>query len=248
MLNLMLSVFILVFAQNAFASNPTLTSQQAGNYIGHLIDTLFDPSNHSGKYLKELKQVKENCIYQILENSGFYQSFFSVNKTYRTHEIYKAVLEFSQKYIESKSVEYAKQVINEADLPAGINKNTFVQKVVNKISDKIKKVLHQANINDGALTNYFGAPLYQKVAKIVKKGLRENTNPTFLTADCPICLERFINSRTQIILECGHNICSHCLKDWYYSKGESINCPLCRKPINIRNFSHLIWPPSAPAF
>ena len=65
-------------------------------------------------------------------------------------------------------------------------------------------------------------------------GNKNSKNP--INKNCPICLEE-INDN-QIILKCGHQLCSECLynllKINFIYKTE-ISCPLCRKNIKIKN-------------
>lgn len=57
-----------------------------------------------------------------------------------------------------------------------------------------------------------------------------------INKNCPICLEEIINN--EIILKCGHQMCSECLynllKITFIYKTD-ISCPLCRKNIKIKN-------------
>jgi len=50
--------------------------------------------------------------------------------------------------------------------------------------------------------------------------------------DCPICYEVLQNAKS---LPCLHTFCLQCLKDYWKDKraGESVDCPLCRKPLDI---------------
>ena len=47
---------------------------------------------------------------------------------------------------------------------------------------------------------------------------------------CSICIEAFISSQTNIVLQCNHKFHSHCIKEWLEKE---LICPNCRAPINI---------------
>ena len=49
-------------------------------------------------------------------------------------------------------------------------------------------------------------------------------------SDCCICLDKFEENNTSIILECSHRFHRSCISNWLKKE---LNCPLCRKNIEL---------------
>lgn len=47
---------------------------------------------------------------------------------------------------------------------------------------------------------------------------------------CPVCLEEFKDPK---FLACAHNICKECLEQMVETSGSEVNCPVCRRSIEI---------------
>jgi RING finger/CHY zinc finger protein 1 len=59
-----------------------------------------------------------------------------------------------------------------------------------------------------------------------------------LKQECPVCLENlFISTKSSIILKCSHTMHVDCYES--YIKSGSLNCPLCRKSIIIKEFEQI---------
>jgi hypothetical protein len=66
--------------------------------------------------------------------------------------------------------------------------------------------------------------------------------------ECPICLENICSKQTAYLTHCGHSFHKKCLHDSYISylleygedDNENLPCPLCRKTINIDDFTNNI--------
>ena len=59
-----------------------------------------------------------------------------------------------------------------------------------------------------------------------------------LRQECPVCLENlFISTKSSIILNCNHSMHVDCYE--IYIKSGSINCPLCRKSIIMKEFEKI---------
>lgn len=59
-----------------------------------------------------------------------------------------------------------------------------------------------------------------------------------LQQDCPVCLENlFISTKSSIILNCNHTMHVDCYES--YIKSGSLNCPLCRKSIIMKEFEQM---------
>ncbi|XP_034645018.1 zinc finger protein RFP-like isoform X5 [Trachemys scripta elegans] len=51
-------------------------------------------------------------------------------------------------------------------------------------------------------------------------------------ATCPICLEYFTEP---VILECGHNFCQACIRQFWEGSDTAASCPQCRETVQQRN-------------
>ncbi|XP_013421388.2 bifunctional apoptosis regulator-like [Lingula anatina] len=57
-----------------------------------------------------------------------------------------------------------------------------------------------------------------------------------MDSNCPVCFEMLIDPTT---LNCGHNVCRHCLAQWYLS-GQRQNCPVCHQDLLSRLRSRIM--------
>ena len=48
--------------------------------------------------------------------------------------------------------------------------------------------------------------------------------------DCCICLDKFEENHTSIVLECSHRFHRECITNWLKKE---LKCPLCRKQIEL---------------
>ncbi len=242
---LLLALLFIVPAAN-YTISGNLNESQAKNYIQNLIDNLFNPNDHSGSYLKTLKDFSYSTKKVILNRIGIYESFFSFNKTYNSDRIHQEVLKESLNFIEKCSREYVREESYKYQNTSNIN-NINLNKLTKKISDSIKKevsdlVKNASYLDTGVFSNYYGVNLVNKINNLISKELThyapEKPKPTYPTDECPVCLEDFGFPVKRLFLQCGHNICSTCLKHWYESKGAKTNCPMCRAAIDIQYLIH----------
>lgn len=81
--------------------------------------------------------------------------------------------------------------------------------------------------------------MYQEVIHIQKKKyygkyfLIRDTD-CIVGEECPICLEQYIPGIYKRTLSCGHYFHKKCIDEWF--KRENMDCPLCRKKHNTREF------------
>jgi RING finger/CHY zinc finger protein 1 len=59
-----------------------------------------------------------------------------------------------------------------------------------------------------------------------------------LKQECPVCLENlFLSTKSSIILNCNHTMHVDCYES--YIKSGSLNCPICRKSIMMKEFEQI---------
>jgi RING-type zinc-finger len=248
----------LIVGSEAAPAKDTLTETQARKYIGHLVDALFVPPNHSGSYERDLQKFSQDITRLLMQRLG-YRPFFSFFKTYTAKEINDGFLRESVVFIEQASFKAAKEALNKLFIPIEINEQVLVEHVVKKISGEVTHMINGSTfLEQGTLTTYFGVPLCNKVYDMLKQELKQkaaqaskpNIPSQDATEECPVCFETFSKSHESIFLNCGHCICKECLRGLYktYNDGRTkeFKCPLCRATIAISDFACELWPPSAP--
>lgn len=230
-----------------------MTEIQAGKYISHLIDTLFIPTNHSGKYERQLKNFTNDVTSKLIRKLGSYPTFFSFYKTYSSNNLYQELVNESVNFIEKLSYDYAKEEVKDFyRLDSNLEQEIFT-KISKAIREEISKVVNRSSeLTSGVFSNYVGVPLVNKVRDMLKREINnalEHSKPKpslYSTDECPICFRDFTSNVKRLFLTCGHNICVDCLRSWYNETGTRVSCAICRAPINISDFSSQIWPASAP--
>ena len=240
-----------------------VTKDQARAYIGHVWDTLFLPDQHAGSYGRELKKALTEVRSRVLQRSGTRQTSYSLSKKYNSDRLYAEVLREAVQFIRQQSKQCARQELKNLYTSARVNEHAVREKVVDTIVYEVQRLVNRSvTLSPGVFTNYTGVPLRTKVAQLVKTELKKLTPATpqkqdkkqklYPTSECPVCYDRFNTRSTQrVYLKCGHNLCSGCLRDWYYSKHKEcrpVTCPLCRTVVNIADYASELWAPSAPPF
>ncbi|CDK30353.1 RING finger domain-containing protein [Candidatus Babela massiliensis] len=217
-----------------------LNDTQAKNYIQNLIDTLFLPNNHSGKYERDLKNFANNVTRKILNRIGKYENYYSFSKVYNSDRIYQELINESIDFIEKSSIDCAKDEIGKFYVSNRFNERDIINSISKKIRREIYDLVNKSTFLDqGIFTNYYGVQLVNKVHELIAKEIRVSVKPTttYSTPDCPICFEDFQdNSIKRVFLKCGHNLCNLCLKNWSKQKGSKTTCPICRAIVNINDF------------
>lgn len=216
-----------------------LNDSQAKNYIQNLIDTLFNPNDHSGNYLKSLNDFSYNVKRIILNKVGVYENYLSFNKIYNSDLIYKELILESINFIENCSKKYAKDELGKFYYNNNVNENTIINNVSKNIKQEVSRLVDKLSYLDvGVFSAYYGVNLVNKVHDLIAKELKayslQNSKPTYPTNECPVCFDNFNFYVKRIFLSCGHNICSSCLKQWYKEKGPRTTCPMCRAKIDIQ--------------
>jgi hypothetical protein len=153
----------------------TISAQQAHNYSGHVIDTLFVPTLHDGEYARELYNWGRAITKQILQNEALYvhqERNHMLVRRYNRAKLYEALLNESVDFIEEKSVEYAQKELKKFPLASRFDKHAFAQRIAHNIVDKVHTLISESvTLNAGVFMNFVGAPLRSKVYKLVKKEL-----------------------------------------------------------------------------
>lgn len=229
---------ITLITSYSIASN--LNESQAKNYIQNLIDTLFNPNNHSGSYERTLKNFSYNATQKILNKVGKYEDYLSFNKIYNTDLIYQELINESVNFIENCAKQYAKDEIGKFYYASNVNENAIINLVAKSVKQEVTTLINTSTyLNSSTFTSYYGVDLLNKVHKLIAKELKayaaQNQKPTYPTNECPICFEDFGFYIKRLFLSCGHNICAGCLKQWYNEKGSNTTCPMCRAKINIKD-------------
>jgi hypothetical protein len=241
----------------------SVTKDQARAYIGHVWETLFLPHQHEGRYGRELKNALSEIRSRIVQRAGTRSHSYSLHKRYNSDRLYAEVLREAVEFIKKQSKEFAHQELKDLYTPARVDERVVRGKAVDTIVYEVQRLVNRSvTLEPGIFTNYTGVPLRTKIAQLIKAELKKLTpakpqkqdkkQKLYPTSECPVCYDHFNTRSTQrVYLKCGHNLCTGCLRDWYYSKHKEcrpITCPLCRAVVNIADYASELWAPSAPAF
>lgn len=236
----------LVVSNSTDAKSNNIGEKQARKYISHIVDTLFAPRSVADSYTKELNVFTARATNILLSKYGKYPSYTSIYREYNPDELYNGIVNESVNFIEQKSLQYAQEIIKKFSIPAAINQKNIINNAVSKIRSEATNFINQSDMLDtGALKPFFGMALYDKLWATLKKDIEQAIAslpkpkpPVYTTPECPVCLEDFSAQIKRITLNCGHNLCSFCLKDWYKEKASRATCPCCRA--TITNIASLV--------
>lgn len=149
-----------------------LGAQQARNYIGHVIDSLFVPSMHTGRYAQEIKGFVAQSTKELLKTQGVFDKTKNT-KTYAAADLYAELNKRVIGFIDHKCKEYTvKELATAAYALTTLQKERIAQSVTLQFHNKVVDILyHEKQLPAGALMSYVGAPLRNKVINAVKAAL-----------------------------------------------------------------------------
>ncbi|MBA3954863.1 hypothetical protein H0X48_06095 [Candidatus Dependentiae bacterium] len=148
-------------------------AQQARNYIGHVIDSLFVPSMHDGRYAQEIKDFVTQATQELLKVHGVFDKA-------KTAKVYKAVdlcTDLNERvidFIDHKCKDYIQKEISTAAYTlTTVQKRRITQRVATQFHNKVVDILYYADqLPAGALMSYVGSPLRNKVINAVKTEIK----------------------------------------------------------------------------
>lgn len=256
-LSIILAVSIHTFTLSKASVHKGLSQGQVRSYVEHVAGTLFLTSNASADQKREIQEFSNQTAKEIIDQLGHYSAVWSFTKTYDPDEIYESVIGQATSFIELKAKSYGQEIIKNFYMPTDINTDIILSRIANAIRDEALKIVTQSNVlNQGVLGSFIGDKLREKLNQKIKTELSnisalylvsETIPITYSSSECPVCLENFnVHDHKRLYLQCGHALCVYCLRNWYNTKKDETSCPLCRKPINIRDYAYDLFPPSAP--
>lgn len=224
------SLFYLIFIQLNVFPDPglKLNHTQANETARLIISTILNTENHFGTYGKELENFIDKSVKLVLDRSGNYSNFWSINKIYDYNELYNGIISEIIQFIKQKSIDYAQEDIINFHFPEKYNVKDLINTVCKTISQDLLKIVMQAgSLPEGALNRYIGVFLKNKVHKIILKEIKENVTLDLdyncdVCQICPKCYGYFSNKSKRILLSCGHSICQNCLKQKVNDKEKPI--------------------------
>ncbi len=232
---------------NVYSS--VLSRQQVIKYIDYVVDSLLlPPTSGCTAEINLFKgQLKDKILTQCTQYSWLIVSRYDSTK------VYQFILGEIEEFIERQAYTYALE-----ELSMRNHATSYNQQLASKIKQNLKQEAHSLimrsdYLDDGRLAKFIGTSLRAKIKSAVQKAgpapmpsVRPEPQVHYPSDDCPVCLDTFSETKGRLFLECGHNLCAHCLKSWYETKRSAVSCPVCRQAIDIRKYSHILWAPSAP--
>lgn len=174
-------LLMFIAGASCYAFEDVLTKKQAGNYIEHVIKTVFS-SGHSGSYAQEIAKFVQKTVNSLKNNHV------------TAHELYPIIIERTLKFIEQKSMSYAQRELEKCGQQNSYRATEIAQKIVQQARSLIN---HSPTLPDSALAPFVGANLRAKVQQMVNSQKRKKTYNQ--TVSYPVCMCDYNYTRVPVV-------------------------------------------------